>query len=155
MFQLVNVVARFRVLCLALASTYTELMAVTSSNLNRFSKKITYRFSRKCAIKRSLKILPHLIHVATLPCKTQCLKTSDILKLMSWSPINHTVVQPHIWGVVKFPIVIFYKFITQSGSEENFLNRWTFDRIAGKDVDCMLMMVSKSSFLWRCWRRCE
>jgi len=34
---------------------------------------------------------------------------------------------------------IFYKFIAESASEKNFLNRWTFGKITGKKVDCMFM----------------
>jgi len=46
------------------------LMPIILSNLNRFKKKFTGRFLGKFAVKRILKIPPHLAHVATLPCET-------------------------------------------------------------------------------------
>ena len=66
-------------------------------------------FSIKFAIKLLLKIPTYLIPIATLPWKHQCLKTSDILKLMSWLMINHKVVYLKIRGVVKFSTAIFKK----------------------------------------------
>jgi len=47
-------------------------MTIILSNLNRFKnlKKITGRFLSKFAVKRILKIPPHLACVATLPCET-------------------------------------------------------------------------------------
>jgi len=47
-----------------------RLMTIIPSNLNRFRKKITRRFFGKFVVKRILKISPHLVHVATLPCET-------------------------------------------------------------------------------------
>jgi len=47
-----------------------ELVRVTLSNRNRFSKFLTARFSRKFAIKLLLKIPSHLVRVAALPCET-------------------------------------------------------------------------------------
>ena len=47
-------------------------MTIILSNLNRFKnlKKIAGRFLSKFAVKRILKIPPHLACVATLPCET-------------------------------------------------------------------------------------
>ena len=45
-------------------------MVVTLLILSKFKKKITVRFSSKLAAKCLLKIPPHLICVATLPCET-------------------------------------------------------------------------------------
>jgi len=47
-----------------------RLMIIILSNLNRFTKKFTGRFLGKFAVKRILKIAPHLAYVATLPCET-------------------------------------------------------------------------------------
>jgi len=44
-------------------------MTTLLSNLNRFKKNFTGRFSGKFAVKPILKIPPHLAHVATLPCE--------------------------------------------------------------------------------------
>jgi len=46
-----------------------RLMAIILSNLNRL-KKSTRRFLSKFAVKRILKIPPHLEYAATLPCET-------------------------------------------------------------------------------------
>ena len=80
-----------------------KLTAVTSSNHNLFWKFCHWQiFQKICNKVIILKIPTHLVHVATLPCKTQCLKTSDVLKLMSWLTINHKAT--HL-SVVKFSIV--------------------------------------------------
>ena len=47
----------------------TTLMAVTLLILNRFSIIFAIRFSSTFAARYLLKILPHLVCVATLPCK--------------------------------------------------------------------------------------
>jgi len=47
-----------------------RLVTIILSNLDRFKKKFTGRFLRKCAVKWILKIPPYLAYVATLPCKT-------------------------------------------------------------------------------------
>jgi len=44
-------------------------MTIILSNLNR-EKIVTGRFLGKFAVKRTLKIPPHLAYVATLPCET-------------------------------------------------------------------------------------
>jgi len=48
----------------------TELMAVSLLIINRFTKNFAARFSSKFAAKYLVKISPHLICVATLPCET-------------------------------------------------------------------------------------
>jgi len=45
------------------------LFALTSSNINQFSKSFTVRIRRKFAIIPSLKIPPHPKCVAALPCE--------------------------------------------------------------------------------------
>jgi len=46
-------------------------MTIIVSNLNRFKNFFfTGRFLAKFAVKRMLKISPHVAYVATLPCKT-------------------------------------------------------------------------------------
>ena len=47
-----------------------RLTTILLSNLNRFQKIFTGRFLDKLAVKRILKIPPHLAYVATLPCET-------------------------------------------------------------------------------------
>ena len=47
-----------------------RLMTIILSNLNRFKKKFTGRFLSKFAVKRILKIPPHLAYFATLACET-------------------------------------------------------------------------------------
>ena len=46
-------------------------MAITLSNLNRFSKFFHGGFFRKFEVKLLLKIPPHLIFIATLPCEKE------------------------------------------------------------------------------------
>ena len=48
-----------------------RLITIILSNLNQF-KKCTVRFLSEFAVKWTLKILPHLAYVATLPCETSC-----------------------------------------------------------------------------------
>ena len=45
-------------------------MTILLSYLNRLQKKFTGRFLGKFAVKWILKISPHLVYVATLPCET-------------------------------------------------------------------------------------
>ena len=45
-------------------------VTIILSNLHRFCKKFTKRFLGKFVVKWTLKIPPHLAHVATLPRKT-------------------------------------------------------------------------------------
>jgi len=47
-----------------------RLMTTILSNLNRFAIFFTGRFLGKFAVKCVLKIPPHLVYVATLPCET-------------------------------------------------------------------------------------
>ena len=61
------------------------LYALTSSNINRFSKYFAVRIRRKRVIILSLKIPPHLKYVATLPCEMSgvCSSVSLIVPLVS------------------------------------------------------------------------
>jgi len=52
-------------------------MTIIRSNLNRV-KKLTGRFFDKFVVKWTLKIPPHLAHVATLPCETLMLAKEAI-----------------------------------------------------------------------------
>ena len=45
-------------------------MTTILSILNRFEKKFTKKFLGKFVVKWTLKLPPHLAHVATLPCET-------------------------------------------------------------------------------------
>ena len=47
-----------------------RLVTIILSNLNRFRKKITRKFLGNFAVKRILKVPPHLAYIATLPCET-------------------------------------------------------------------------------------
>jgi len=47
-----------------------RLMTIILSNLNRLKNFFTGRFVSQFAVKRILKIPPHLAYVATLPCET-------------------------------------------------------------------------------------
>ena len=58
-------------------------MTIILSNLNLLKKFFTGRFLGKFAVKRILKIPPHLVYVATLPCET----------LMSAKPANNDKLQ--------------------------------------------------------------
>jgi len=58
-------------------------MTIILSNLNLLKKFFTGRFLGKFAVKRMLKIPPHLVYVATLPCET----------LMSAKPANNDKLQ--------------------------------------------------------------
>jgi len=52
----------------------TLFSRITSPNNDRSSKFLTDRLSSDCATRRSLKIPPHLKHVATLFCETLMFK---------------------------------------------------------------------------------
>ena len=52
------------------------LYALTSSNINRFSKLFHSQNEEKISNKLSLKIPPHLKCVATLPCEMSILKAT-------------------------------------------------------------------------------
>jgi len=49
-----------------------RLMTIILANLNRFKQEVFFsgKFLGKFAVKRILKIPPHLAYVATLPCET-------------------------------------------------------------------------------------
>jgi len=47
-----------------------KITAIILSNINRFSTFMTRRFLDNFAVKSLLKIPPHLVYVATLPCET-------------------------------------------------------------------------------------
>ena len=82
------------------------------------------------------------MRIAALPCERQ----TCIFENKQHSQTNYKSYLRH--GVV-FNSHIFYKFIAESSSEKSLFNRCTFCKIAGTNVDCTLMIVSKSSFLGR------
>jgi len=81
----------------------TKPMAVTLLILNPFAKKFTIRFSSKFAAKYSLKIQPHLICVATIPCETLMSENERQLQTNAVT-INYKVQYVHIYDVVRFSI---------------------------------------------------
>jgi len=66
----------------------TKLVAVTLLILNRFSKFFTVRFSGKFAGKYLLKISPHLMCVATLPCETLIQLRATYMYIRVYSKFN-------------------------------------------------------------------
>ena len=56
--------------------------------LTNFQTSFTVRLSKKLAIKKSLKIPPHLKCVATLPCEVWMSITINNLKQCNWLTIN-------------------------------------------------------------------
>jgi len=67
----------------------TILLSIASPNINTdFQNSFTFRLRNKFAIKRLLKIPPHLKFVATLPCNIWMSKTRNNLKHGYWLTIN-------------------------------------------------------------------
>ena len=132
-----------------------KLMAVTLSDLNRFPKFLTARFSGKFAIRWLLESPPHLILVAALPCKAQCPKQATFSTNVTINDKSQgsVGVATH-WRCGKiFSSHIFTNLLLSLPvKKKTFWNWWTFGKIAGKKVDCTVVIVSKGSFLWCWWR---
>jgi len=95
-------------------------------NLSRF-KKITGRFCSKFAVKRLLKIPPHLAYAATLHCETlmpenkQLTTKYKVVHIATYLTCGGVVWQ-HMQGIVGFLITTFCKFTTGYFHEKKLKN---------------------------------
>ena len=70
----------------------TKLLAITSLNINRFSKFFSSRLGSKFGTNACLNIPPGFTYVATLPCAIWMHKNGIILKYVLQLMMNHKVV---------------------------------------------------------------
>ena len=75
----------------------TKLIAVTVLILNQFSKFFTVRFSSKFAAKHLLKIPPHLVCVAMLPCGTLMSENEQLSQTNVVICVVHSLLLLAVW----------------------------------------------------------
>jgi len=121
------------------------LMVAPLLILNQFSNFLTIRSFSKFAAKYLLKIPPHLICVATLPCETLTSENERQLQ-------TNTVINNKLQGTLVTYLRCGGISVTKKGLSlslpENFFNRWIFGIVSDKKVDFVVHFFRLLAAWW-------